>query len=89
MADEALGAGDPEAAIGYFDRALDMASGEPHPPHAELWCRRAEVVLAVDRIDDAIRSLENCIEWTEGDPGLEDLRIMADERIRDLSSGAP
>ena len=66
-----------------------MASGEPHPPHAELWCRRAEVVLAVDRIDDAIRSLENCIEWTEGDPGLEDLRIMADERIRDLSSGAP
>lgn len=89
MAEEALGSGDPEAAIGYFDRALDMASGEPHPPHAELWCVRADAALALDQVDEAILSFENCIEWTEGDPGLEGLRVGAAQMIEELSSGAP
>jgi hypothetical protein len=89
MAYEALEVGDPEAAIGYFDRALDMASGEPHPPYAELWCRRADATLALDHVDEAISSFEICIEWTEGNPGLEGLRMEAIQRIDELSSGTP
>ncbi len=69
--------------------ALDYASGQEHPLRAELWCIRAEAALAVDQVDEAILSFENCIEWTDGDPGLEGLRVGAAQMIEELSSGAP
>jgi serine/threonine protein kinase len=72
---------------GYVDRvnaALDHVSGDPHPAHAWIWCEKGEAERELGRGDAAIGSFTNCIEWTEGDPGLQDLRTRAEEALRGL-----
>ena len=37
--------------------------------------------MQIEDWDEAIRSFEECLAWSEGDPGLEDIRIFAQEQI--------
>jgi serine/threonine protein kinase len=77
--------GDFPAAIESINQAIFFAETEAHPPHAELWCLRGEAHAAFEDFNEAIISYENCIAWTEDDPGLEDLRVFAAEQIAMLS----
>jgi serine/threonine protein kinase len=74
-----------ETAIDFINQAIFFAETQEHPPSADLWCWRGEAHEALGVIDEAIVSYENCINWTEDDPGLEDVRIFASEKINMLS----
>jgi serine/threonine protein kinase len=80
----AMDQGDFEVAIDRLSMAIEIASPGEHPPFAELWCIRADAYLALDRIDEASSDLEGCIVWTEDDPGLEQLRREAENRLMEL-----
>jgi serine/threonine protein kinase len=72
---------------GFVDRmnaAIDHVPGDQHPPNAGLWCEKGEAERELGRGDAAIGSFTNCIEWTEGDPGLQELRNRAEEALRGL-----
>jgi hypothetical protein len=69
-----------------LDVALRYADAEAHPHHAHLWCLRGEALASLERFDEAIWSFEDCQGWTEGDPGLEDLRVFAQEQLDMLHS---
>lgn len=79
--EELLGHDNFEGAIEPITRAVEFAEGREHPPHAHLWCLRGEAHLALERREEAIMDFERCFEWTEDDPGLEDLRIHAVEEL--------
>jgi serine/threonine protein kinase len=85
LAEEVWGNGDVEGALGIIDRAISLVPETDHPPFAQFWCMRAEALVALDRIDEAIWNFEDCQAWTEGDPNLEDLRVFAQEQIENLS----
>ncbi|MGB2910457.1 MAG: protein kinase [Anaerolineales bacterium] len=72
-----------EAAIEKIDETLELIPDE-HPPFAYLWCERGVAKAELEYIDEAISNFEHCIEWTEGDPGLEQLRQGAEENIHHL-----
>ncbi len=80
-AEEFMGMGDFEGVIYAADTATELVPLNEHPENAHFWCIRGEAFAAMDQIDAAIESFQMCIDWTEGDPGLEDLRIFADEQI--------
>ncbi len=84
LADEHMRTGDFEGAIGALDAAIGFVPGEEHPENAHLWCLKGDAFRALGQIGDAINSFEECIGWTEGDPGLEDTRMWADDNIRML-----
>jgi len=72
-----------EAAVEKIDETLELIPDE-HPPFAYLWCERGSAKAELEYIDEAISNFERCIEWTEGDPGLEHLRRGAEECIHHL-----
>jgi serine/threonine protein kinase len=72
-----------EAAVEKIDETLELIPDE-HPPFAYLWCERGVAKAELEYIDEAISNFERCIEWTEGDPGLEQLRQGAEENIHHL-----
>ena len=84
-AEQAMQSGDFQSAVDFINQAIFYAEIGEHPPHADLWCLRAEMHESIDAIDEAMISYENCINWTEGDPGLEDLRMHASDQINRLS----
>ena len=86
LAEELLRNGDATAAVEALDVALRYADAEAHPPHAHLWCLRGEALTSLERFDEAIWSFEDCQGWTEGDPGMEDLRVFAQEQLDMLHS---
>jgi len=78
-----------EAAIEKIDETLELIPDE-HPPFAWLWCTRGGAKAELEYIDEAISNFEICIEWTEGDPGLKQLRQGAEEAIHHLlETGGP
>lgn len=79
---ELRGAGDPSGAEELLHRALDFVSVDERPPYAYLWCELGGVYLEIEQIDDAVSKFEVCIEWTEGLPELEELRLRAQEQIQ-------
>lgn len=81
LANDQIGLDNPAAAVEALDVALRYAEGEEHPPHAELWCMRGDLLASLERYDEAIGSFENCMAWTQDDPGLEELRVFAQEQI--------
>ncbi len=85
LAEETWGSGDLEGAIALIERAISLVPENEHPPYAQYWCMRGEAFMALDRYDEAIWSFEDCLDWTEGDPALEDLRQLAHEQIEILS----
>jgi hypothetical protein len=85
QAEAVWGNGDIEGAIVLIDQAISLVPETEHPPYAQFWCMRAEALIALDRIDEAIWSFEDCHAWTEDNPDLEDLRVFAQEQIENLS----
>ena len=83
---ELLEQGDPDGALRFFDMALDRVPAEEHRGYAPLWCEIGEINRGLENYPLAIGDFEQCIEWTEGDPGLEDLRIFATENLDWLHS---
>ena len=84
-AEQSMQNSDFQTAVDFINQAVFFAETEEHPPYADLWCLRGEIHEAIDAIDEAMVSYENCINWTEGDPILEDLRIHASDQINRLS----
>jgi serine/threonine protein kinase len=76
--------GEKQAALQAFDRAIGMVPAQDHIPNAVLWCDRAGVAEEMHNRDEAIRNYEMCIEWTQGDPAQEGLRLAAMENINRL-----
>lgn len=84
LADERMGAGDFDGAVDALDAAIGYVPGSEHPENAHLWCQRGEALEASGQIGEAINSFEECIGWTEDDPGLEDTRMFAEDNIMRL-----
>jgi tetratricopeptide (TPR) repeat protein len=84
LAERLLGEGRFDEAVAALDRGLEMVPESVHPPNAHLWCLRGDAQTGRRARDEAIRSYETCIGWTEGDPDLEPLRRDADRKLREL-----
>ena len=83
LAEERMGAGEIEGAIAAIEHGIGLVPENEHPPYAQFWCLKGEAHLALEQFEMAIWSFEDCMAWTEGepDPGLEDLRVFAQEQI--------
>ena len=86
LAEELMESGDLEGAIWALDIGLGSVPANEHPQNANLWCFRGEVLTSLERFDEAIWSFEDCMAWTEDDPGLEDLRIFANDQIEMINN---
>ena len=84
LAEEFMGEGDFGGVVAATDAAIELVPDNEHPEHAHLWCLKGEAFAAMDQLDPAIESFQTCMDWTEGDPGLEDIRMFAEEQIRML-----
>ena len=73
--------GDIPGAIDRIYQALPLVPEEAHPQFHFLWCTLGELHMQLENWDEARGSFEECIVWTEGDPGLEDPRVFAQEQI--------
>jgi serine/threonine protein kinase len=72
---------------GYVDlmrAAAGKVPGDQHPPNAGIWCDIGDAERELGRMDDARGSFTQCIEWTEGDPGIQGLRDAAEDALRGL-----
>jgi tRNA A-37 threonylcarbamoyl transferase component Bud32 len=81
LANNALRNGHHADAVALYDQAFQQISPDEQPPFAELWCRRADALLALDRPDEAVQSFESCAAWTHDLPDLQPLREEAVHRI--------
>jgi TolA-binding protein len=81
---ELMQEGDFAGAVERLDRALALVPDWEHPRNARLWCLRGEANFAMGHADEARSNFERCIEWTENDPELEDLRVNAERFLRQL-----
>jgi tetratricopeptide (TPR) repeat protein len=88
LALQALAGQQGETAIAHLDSALSRAPETEHPLYAELWCLRAQADQSLGRVPDAMADYGKCIEWTQGDPGLAELRGLAEKALADLGAGA-
>jgi hypothetical protein len=70
--------------VTLLERAIERVPAGEQPPYAELWCRRGEALVSLDRIETAIESFMVCAEWTHGEPGLVGLREEAHRRAQEL-----
>jgi len=88
LAEERWGIEDLEGVIHALETAIGFVPEDQHPPHAHLWCQRGEALAALDRIDEAIGSFEECMGWTEDNPEFEDIRVFAQTQLESLTTGA-
>jgi len=86
-AEERIARGDLAGAVELFSLALERV--DERPPHAFLWCDRGDLLADMGRLDEARASFEQCARWTEGDPGLHEIRLRAEARMRDLDPPPP
>jgi hypothetical protein len=83
-AEEFMGMGDFEGVIYAADTAIDLVPLNERPENAHFWCMKGEAYASMDQIDAAIGHFQICIDWTEDDPALEEIRTFAEEQIRML-----
>jgi hypothetical protein len=83
-ADQMASAGKFDPALHSLESAIQMAQNEPHAPYAYLWCRRGDILLLVDSVEQAVTDFETCIEWSGDDPGLLTLREHANLQLQQL-----
>jgi hypothetical protein len=76
-----MGEGDFGGVVAATDAAIELVPDNEHPEHAHLWCMKGEAYAAMDQVDAAIESFYICLDWTEGDPELEEVRNFAEEQI--------
>jgi serine/threonine protein kinase len=81
LAEERMGRADTEEALTAIENAINLVPENEHLPHAHLWCFRGEILVSLTRREEAIWSFENCIQWSEDDPDMRDLRSFAQEQI--------
>jgi serine/threonine protein kinase len=84
LAEELRGQNDPGGAISALAKAINYVPANEHPGHAHLWCQKGDAHQAIDQVNDAIRSFEECQDWTEGDPAFEEQRMFAQEQLDHL-----
>lgn len=87
FSESAMRAGDFEDALNLLAAAIDQVSTDEEPSFAELWCRRGDTLLALDRLDEAVENFETCAAWTHGLPEFEDLRLEAQRRVDEILGG--
>jgi hypothetical protein len=63
--------------VNALSAAIDHVPGDQHRPNAGLWCDKGDAERDLGRKSDAVNSYNQCIAWTEGDPGLQMLRDRA------------
>jgi len=81
LAEERMEQADREGALFAIEDAINLVPEDEHIPYAHLWCFRGEILVSLERRDEALGSFEDCIHWSEGDPGMEGLRTFAQEQI--------
>ncbi len=81
---EAMDIGEYPAAVDHFNRAVDMVPPDERPQHAIILCNRGHAFLAMDLMDEAIGSFEECLAWTGDAPDVEDVRREAEETLEEL-----
>lgn len=81
LAEGRMEQGDREGALFAIEDAINLAPEDEHIPYAHLWCFRGEILASLERRDEARGSFEDCIRWSEDDPGMEGLRAFAQEQI--------
>ncbi|MBC8505147.1 MAG: protein kinase [Anaerolineales bacterium] len=88
LAEERWGTGDIEGVIIALETALGYVPNNEHPPNAHLWCQKGEALVAMVRFEEAVSSFEDCMNWTEDNPDLEDIRNFAQVQIESLPTGS-
>ncbi len=83
-ANQALARQDPAAAAPLVERALRFVPPSEHTKYAPLWCKLGDIRRSMDQREPAAAAFEQCIEWTQGDPGHGDLRALAEQALREL-----
>ena len=73
-----------DPSIEHYFFALSLVPEEEHPPFANIFCEMAEYALEKDDLQFALDHFHICIEWTEEDPGLQELRDFAMENINHI-----
>jgi serine/threonine protein kinase len=74
--------GNPDMAYRYIQEMWGLLEGEEQPPSAWKWCRASEIMLSVQEYDAVRDYAEACIQWTQDDPELGDLRAHGRELIQ-------
>lgn len=87
FSEDAMQTDDFAGAILLLEGAIDQIPADQQPPFADLWCRRADALLELDRVDEAIQSFETCAGWTHDDPEFQELREEVNRRIEALIGG--
>jgi serine/threonine protein kinase len=83
---EAMDVGEHQAAVDHFNRAADMVPPDEFPQHADILCNRGHAFLAMNMLDEAIGSFEECLAWAGDAPEAEDIRRHAEETLEELLS---
>lgn len=81
LAEAHMNSGNFEGAITTIEAAISNVPENEHPAFAQYWCLKGEAHLALEQFDMALWSFEDCLNWTEGDPALEEMRAFAQEQI--------
>jgi serine/threonine protein kinase len=67
--------------ISRLDKAIELRPGDERQPFAFLWCEKGHAYFEMGDLESAIENFSTCIDWTEGHPEGEDLRMLAIEHI--------
>ncbi|MBC8496636.1 MAG: hypothetical protein H8D37_03140, partial [Chloroflexi bacterium] len=81
QAEELRGNGDIQGALNAINQAIHLVPEGEYPQYHFILCTEGELYVQDEGWDEATRSFEACIDWTEGDPGLEEARVYAQEQI--------
>jgi len=81
QAEELRGNGDIQGALNAINQAIHLVPKGEYPQYHFILCTEGELYVQDEDWDEATRSFEACMAWTEGDPGLEDARVYAQEQI--------
>ena len=73
--------GDIQGALNAINTAIHLVPEGEYPAFHFFLCTEGELYVQDEDWDEAIRSFEGCMDWTEGDPGLEEARVYAQEQI--------
>lgn len=87
LAEERWGNDDLEGVLIALEQAVSLVPETERQTYAPYWCMRAEALVALNRIDEAIWNFEDCLDWAGDNPDLEDLRVFAQEQIN-IHSGS-
>ena len=74
------GEGDFGGALALLETGIPMVPEEDMAHYHFLMCAIGEVHLELQNWDGALAAFEECMAWTQDDPGLEGVRLYAQEQ---------